>query len=62
MAPRNFRDTLALLAFLLVIPALWVAGGMGVVKLPGEVTGASISVWTLMAQFYFRKSMPQESK
>jgi hypothetical protein len=23
--------------------------------MPGEVVGASIAVWTLVAQFYFRK-------
>ena len=54
------REILALVGFLGVIPALWVLHGMGVIKLPGEVVGATISVWTLMGQFYFRKRPKDE--
>lgn len=51
----NFRNILALLAFILMIPALWVLQGLAVVSLPEAVIGASIVMWTLIGQFYFRK-------
>jgi hypothetical protein len=48
--PANWNDVLSI--FLLVgIPALWVA-----FTLPETVVGATITVWTLVAQFYFRRS------
>ncbi len=50
LIPQNWNDTLSL--FLLVgIPALWVA-----FTLPPSVEGATIVVWTLVAQFYFRRT------
>jgi len=51
----NFRNILALLAFIGIIPALWILQGKGVVNLPEAVIGASIVMWTLIGQFYFRK-------
>ncbi len=58
---RNVNDLIALLLLLVVIPALWVLTGTGAVKLPETVIGATIMGWTLVLQFYFRKS-PEEPK
>lgn len=52
---ERFNDTLALL-FSAGIPALWVLHHW--YALPGEAIGASIAVWTLVAQHYFRKAGP----
>lgn len=51
----NFRNILAVLAFIGVIPAIWIMDAAGVISLRPEVLGALIPVWTLIAQFYFRK-------
>ena len=56
---KNFRDILALILILL-IPLLWVLSSL-VMPLSGEVLGASIAVWTLVAQFYFRKKESETS-
>ncbi len=50
------------LAGILVIPGLWILHGRGVVVLPEAVIGASIAIWTLMFQFYFRKAEPEPPK
>ena len=52
---QNFNDTLAIL-FGAGIPALWVLSHW--YPLPPEAVGASIAVWTLVAQHYFRKAAP----
>ena len=54
-APQNFNDLLALGA-ILIIPALWVLQGKGIVNLNSEVTGALIVTWTIIFQFYYRKA------
>ena len=51
----NFRNVLAALGFIGIIPALWILDGAGIVSLRPETSGAAIVVWTLIAQFYFRK-------
>jgi len=51
----NFRNILALLAFIGIIPVLWVLNGAGIINVGETVVGATIAVWTLIAQFYFRK-------
>jgi hypothetical protein len=53
---RNTNDLLALLLLVLIIPALWLFQGMALINLPGEVLGALIAIWTLIAQYYFRKA------
>lgn len=55
MGWKTINDRLALL-LLVVIPLLWV--GHKWLNLPGEVIGASIMAWTLVLQYYFRKSPP----
>jgi len=51
---KNFRNLLAIVLMVLII-VLWVIHGLGILTLQGEVTGASIAVWMLITQFYFRK-------
>ena len=51
---KNFRNLLALVLMLIIV-VMWVVQGLGIISMPGEVIGASIVVWTLIAQFYFRK-------
>lgn len=52
---KGINDLLALLVTVLVFPVLWVLDGCGVISLPGEVLGATIAVFTLIVQYYFRK-------
>ena len=58
---KNFRDLLALISLVGIIPGLWVAQGLGVLVMPEAVIGATIMGWGLMLQFYFRKK-PEEEK
>lgn len=51
----NFRNILALLAFIIMIPAMWILEGKGVIHLGDTIIGATIVMWTLIGQFYFRK-------
>jgi hypothetical protein len=60
MGWRTFRDRLALLMMIIIIPGLWVGHGLGWLKLPETIIGATIMAWTLCIQFYFRKSGPTE--
>jgi len=57
---KNFKNMLALILSLVII-AMWVAQGMSLVDMPGEVVGASIAVWTMIAQYYFRKKGDTEN-
>ena len=51
LLPQNWNDTLSL--FLVVgIPILWLVAK----ALPESAMGASIVVWTLVAQYYFRRA------
>ncbi len=52
----NFRDILAILLGIVVIPSIWVLQGMGILTIAGEVIGATIAIETLIAQFYWRKA------
>tara|TARA_Y100000310_G_scaffold309636_1_gene353942 strand:- start:627 stop:806 length:180 start_codon:yes stop_codon:yes gene_type:complete len=51
----KFNDVLAVGVVILIV-ALWSLQGLGWMVLSGEVVGATIAVFTLIAQFYFRKS------
>lgn len=57
---KKFRDLLALISLVVVIPGLWIAHGRGYLVLPGEVIGATIMAWGLLFQFYFRKKPKEE--
>lgn len=51
--PRIWNDWLALI-ILLGVPMLWVFGGLS-----ETVTGATITGWTTVLFFYFRKAPPE---
>lgn len=55
MKPQNFNDLFALVVCGGIL-ILWVISGIGGITLPDIVTGGSISIFTLIVQFYFRKS------
>ena len=55
MKIEKFNDAFAILLAVLII-TLWVISGLGYITLSGEVVGALIAVFTLVAQFYFRKA------
>jgi len=57
----KFRNILALITLVVVIPGLWIATGLGHLALPGEIIGATIMSWGLLFQFYFRKA-PKEGE
>ena len=52
---KNFRDLLALLALVIIIPGLWVIHGLGIVQFPGEVIGATVMGWGLILEYYLTK-------
>lgn len=54
-APQNFNDLLCLI-LIIFIALIWGVQGLGKLTLPNEVTGALIVTWTLLIQFYYRKS------
>ena len=58
MKPKTWNDVLAM-TFGLVILSLWVLSGTCVINLPDIVLGATISTFTLIVQFYFRKAKRQ---
>jgi len=51
-----FNHKLAVLLGVIVIPALWIGQGLELLTMSGEVIGATITIETLIAQFYFRKA------
>ncbi len=51
--PQNFNDFLAVFAFLILIPSLWVWG-----DLSETVEGATIVTWVLIGNFYYRRRKP----
>ncbi len=59
---KNFRDVIALLLGVLVFPGLWILAGFGMCKLPEVVVGATITIESLIAQFYFRRATAAEEK
>jgi hypothetical protein len=57
---KNINNILALMMLIVVFPILWILDGSGIIKLPGEVLGATIAAFTLIIQFYFRKRSSSE--
>ncbi len=53
--PQNFNDLLALGA-IIIIPGIWIMQAVMKVAIPAEVNGALIVTWSLIFQYYFRKS------
>jgi len=58
MGWKTFRDRLALI-LIAGIPVLWLLAGTTVINLPEAALGATIAMWTLCIQFYFRKKEPE---
>lgn len=61
MKQWNFNEVLAVLLGVLVLPGIWIGLGFGMISLPGEVVGATISIETLIANYFFRKSPPKKN-
>lgn len=57
MNRKNFRDSLAVAGFI-GIPLLWLIGALFKMALPDQAIGATILMWGLIGQFYFRKDGP----
>jgi hypothetical protein len=55
----TFNNILALLTLVAVIPGFWFCNGLGIIHLPGEILGATIAIWTLIFQHYFRKKLSE---
>jgi hypothetical protein len=57
--PQTWNDVLALV-FGLTILGFWVTTGCGLVDLPDIILGATISAFTLIIQYYFRKAKSEK--
>ena len=55
------NDIIALILLIPIIPGLWVSVGCDLIKLPGEIIGATIAGWTLILQYYFRKARDKKT-
>ena len=60
MKPQNWNDVLAM-TFGLVILTTWVLAGCGFVCLPDIILGATISAFTLIIQYYFRRKPSEKT-
>lgn len=59
--PQSFNDFLCL--FILgFIFTLWLLDGLGWIEMNPEVLGASIAFFTIVGQFYFRKSKTEKEE
>ena len=61
MKPQNFNDLLALI-LIFIIPTLWALQGAEALTFPPEVNGGLLVTWSLIIQYYFRKSPPGMEK
>jgi hypothetical protein len=52
---KRFNNLLALVTLTIILPGLWILDGRGIIRLTGEITGATIAAFTLIIQYYFRK-------
>jgi hypothetical protein len=52
----NQNDLLSVLMGVVIFPLLWALHGKGIVVLPDIVLGATVTLETLIVQFYFRKA------
>lgn len=58
---RTFNDLLAL-ALVVMMVGLWALDGYGLIQLPEAVLGGTIAAFTLIIQFYYRRSPPEDRK
>ena len=59
---KNHRDLLSILLGVIVLPGIWVLQGLGLLNVPEIVLGATVSIETMIAIFYFRKATAQETR
>lgn len=59
--PKKFNDVLAVLLGVIVIPGLWVGVGAGWLAVPELVLGVTVSIETMIAIYYFRKTPPKDN-
>jgi len=52
---KNHRDLLSILLGVVVIPGIWITQGFNIITIPEIVIGATVSIETMIAMFYFRK-------
>ena len=57
--PQTFNDFLCLFVLGFIF-TLWLLDGLKVVSLNAEVLGASIAFFTIVGQFYYRKSKEEK--
>ena len=58
--PQNWNDTLSLIV-ILIIPLMWGLQGANKLTFPAEVNGGLLVSWSLILQYYFRRSPPTAS-
>lgn len=58
--PKTWNDVLAA-SFGGTILAVWILSGLGLMVLQDIVFGATISIMTLIVQYYFRRKPPEKS-
>jgi hypothetical protein len=59
--PQDFNDFLCLFV-LGAIFTLWLLEGFKLVQIDREVIGATIAFFTIIGQFYYRKSQTEKDK
>lgn len=60
--PPVVNDIIAIVLLILIIPGIWILHGLEAIFLPGEIIGATIVSWSLILQYYFRKSKSEKTK
>ncbi len=53
---KNQRDLLSVLLGVVILPGIWILQGAGIIAVPEIVLGATVSIETMIAMFYFRKA------
>ena len=56
---KNQRDLLSILLGVAIIPGICIMQGTGFLAIPEIVLGATITIETLIVNFYFRKAEKQ---
>ena len=57
---KTFRNLLALLLAVIIFPSIWAMQGLGWLNVPEIVLGATVSIETMIAMFYYRKKAEGE--
>ncbi len=59
---KDHRDLLSILLGVIIIPGIWILQGAGIIAIPEIVLGATISIETGVATFYFSKADKPDGK